>query len=75
MEFDFIHDYTMVPKKEMHYVELALEFEGGGRLQIAPVYYSLENGESPKGYHYELSGDILISVRETIEISDKPFQA
>ncbi|MDC8003658.1 hypothetical protein POV27_06315 [Aureisphaera galaxeae] len=69
-EFDFIKDYTMTKIVENRVVGMNLEFENGSKLQIAFINYQLEESDAPKDYYYDVTGELLVSIKGDVEIDN-----
>ena len=67
-EFNEVVDYTMKVEKVTKIVEVLLTFETNETLQIATVNYDYEENKPPKNYRYDITGELLISLNQIIEI-------
>lgn len=66
--FNEVVDYTMKVEKVTKIVDVLLTFETSETLQIATVNYDYEENKLPKNYRYDITGELLISLNNTIEI-------
>lgn len=70
-EFQFIMDYTMIPKGQDRLVELILEFENKSKLQIAFIEYTCAENEVPTNFSFNIYSELLISTKEIMPIKNE----
>ena len=68
LEFEYIVDYTMRTEKEQRFVQLVLELQNKSKIQIAFIDYTLEENQGPENFSFSLMNDILVSVKNVIDV-------
>lgn len=67
-EFEYVADYTMRIEKENRFVELIIEFQNKGLIQIAFIDYTLEENKAPTNFSFDVSTEILVSTKKIFEV-------
>jgi hypothetical protein len=68
LDFNEVIDYTMKLEKVSKIVEVILHFENNETLQIATINYDYEKDKPPKNYRYDVTGELLISLNNSVKI-------